>query len=239
MNDCYVLRDQYAGGFIVAKVEQSRMPLTEYRQKQRVDMVAYRMLLRIDPLAGLDEDDVVNPELPQADPPEVEVYCALEEYTDGSGQKQARGFNGDARDANKVVIRQQRGKDFIRHSDFMAIIEAAGVDLAVAGEAKPIAGLAKLRPIYLRVGQLDGSGAYKPRNVYRGWSKDKGTFAEEDARKAQYLLSAVDNSTSAPGGNSGLAMTLNRNAKPAEEPAPKMTLKRAGKTSTETSSADK
>jgi hypothetical protein len=205
--DTFFLRDSYFGPFRPILVEPAKQPLEVNRMFTKLSMNAFVMVLQLHFLeAKLSKADVLNPELTAGEPPQVIVHCALE--------SEGKGYNGEPKDLNKQIIHMNKGRDFIRYSEFMRICQAAHLDLSTLGKAVPEPGK-EIKSIFLRVGALSGKGDYKARNVFRAWAPTGEQFALEDKARAASLLGAL-NSTPAPSVLGGMLLP--------EEAAPARTL---------------
>lgn len=215
MNDPYILKKGHYP-FVIWKLESDSKPIVDNQDFAKKNMLAYRMTLIVSPLAGISEDDVLNPELAEPEAARVIVYMAIQ---DAEGDKPAKAWNGGPKAGNKLVVMQAQGRDVLRADVFHAMIEASGVDLSILGDAQPISGLPKIREIYLKVDALPGSGQYAAKNVFRAWAKDKATFEAETAQANKALLDTAKALAAAPKNADGtaispLAATLKAGEKP-------------------------
>lgn len=178
----YILRPDYYGPFKIRSIDGDQ-PLKMHTSFGHEDMSTFKMVLELDQLkAGLTARDVMNPELVQADPPEIVIYVAL--------LKSGQGFEGGVKERNKQIIAMSRGRDFIRYSEFIAICKQGNVDIKQLGKARPVEG-GKLEVVWMRCAALEGQGQYAARNAYRAWSATPDRFAQEDKAKLDALTAGL------------------------------------------------
>lgn len=231
----YILKTGKVASFIAESIERDVNGLTRNQGFTAVDLVAYKLVVKA-VILELDPDDLENP-VPSADEPSLTLYGAVS--VDANGQ--VKGYEGDGKaNTTRMTCLSDKGRDFMRWSDFVALLNALNVNTEVLGKAQPKDGA--LRPVYFRVKALEGRGSFAARNVATAWAPDCKKFNEEDAASVS-LLSAGMAAPAVPSGIPGMGGSASLSAKAADVAEhiapPKATLaKKAGKKADEGKAGD-
>ena len=201
----YILRNGFPGLFVLAEWgRKGEMTINDAFDKKQVPL--YFMRFRFHTLGQvLRPEDVMNPHLPEAEPPEVSIFA---------------GFKYEGRGNNPLRAATSNGRDIAAWSYFLNLFRLTGADEATEGPAVPKDKDKGLTCIAFRVGALEGSGNFEAKNVLRAHAPSLDKFTAEDKAAAASFAQSLG--SDAPAAGSGLSLASS--AAPATPAGPMMSL---------------